>query len=87
MACRVGGARAPGQGDAAIAAAKPRWLPRRAFGATAPPLTEGTGGTRRPRARAAPGAPVCSPDAALMHTGVDARCVDGERRTRWPPVT
>ena len=40
MACRVGGARAPGQGDAAIAAAKPRWLPRRAFGATTPPLTE-----------------------------------------------
>ena len=57
----AGGARAPGQGDAAIAAAKPRWLPRRAFGATAPPLTEGTGGARRPRARAAPGAPVCSP--------------------------
>ena len=35
----MGGARAPGQGSAAIAAAKPRWLPRRAFGATvAPPL-------------------------------------------------
>ena len=57
----VGGARAPGQGNAAIAAAEPRWLPRRAFGATAPPLTEGTSGARRPRARAAPGAPVCSP--------------------------
>ena len=40
----MGGARAPGQGSAAIAAAEPRWLPRRAFGATAPPLTEGTDG-------------------------------------------
>ena len=34
----MGGARAPGQGNAAIAAAKPRWSPRRAFGDTAPPL-------------------------------------------------
>ena len=54
----------------------PGGYPRRAFGATAPPLTEGTGGAlapggpeRAPR-RVHPCAP---PDAALMHTGVDAR--------------
>ena len=69
---RVGGARAPGQGNAAIAAAEPRWLPRRAFGDTAPPLTEGTSGARRPRARAAPGAPVCSPRRGT--------CAHGRRR-------
>ena len=44
----MGGVRAPGQGNAAIAVAEPRWFPLRAFGATAPPLTEGTGGARRP---------------------------------------
>ena len=61
-----------GRGDAAIAAETPWWLPRRAFGATAPPLTEGTGGARRPRARAAPGAPVCSPRRGI--------CAHGRRR-------
>ena len=71
-ACCAGGARTPGQGNAAIAAAEPRWLPRRAFGDTAPPLTEGTSGARRPRARAAPGAPVCSPRRGT--------CAHGRRR-------
>ena len=68
----MGGALVSGWGSAAIAAVQPRWSPRRAFRATTPPLTEGTGAPEAERAprRVHPCAP---PDAALMHTGVDAR--------------